>query len=142
MGKKTKITFSEIQPGDLIEVVDESDGVKSVLTGTAHEHEGDWLSGYGAWYTEDGGVLVVEDDRQDIYRVDVKPIKFKDIKWGDFLTVTTLAGDSIQSVTGRAVEFKYDDANPQWDSWHTKSGALLCTRQSHSTVKIEIMENI
>jgi hypothetical protein len=142
MGMKTKIEFAEIKPGDLVEVVNESDGVKTVDTGTAHEHEGDWVSGYGAWYTEEGGVLVIEDNRQDIYRVDVKPIEFKDIKEGDFLTVTTLAGDSTQKITGRAVEFRPAAHMSQWDSWHTEKGALLCHRLSENTVKIEIMENV
>lgn len=142
MGMKTKITFEEIKPGDQLEIVDETDGVRSVESGTAHEYDGDYISGFGSWYTSDGGLLVIEDDRQDIFRVDVKPIKFKDIKWGDFITVTTVAGDSNQSVSGRAVEFKYDGLNSQWDSWHTEKGALLCTRQSHSPVKIEILENV
>ncbi len=142
MGMKTKIEFNEIQPGDLIEVVDESDGVKTVETGTAHEFDGDYISGYGSWHTEEGGLLVIEDARQEIYRVDVKPIKFKDIKWGDFIVVTSLAGDTSQEITGRAVEFRPAAYDSKWDSWHSKSGALLCTRQSHVPVKIDIMENV
>lgn len=141
MGMKTKITFKEIQPGDLIEVVGEADGVKAVESGIAHEYDAD-TDRFGAWFTEEGGLLVIEDARQEIYRVDVKPIKFKDIKHGDFIKVTTVAGDSNQSVSGRAVEFQYDGVNSLWDSWHTAKGALLCTRQSHSPVKIEVMENV
>jgi hypothetical protein len=142
MGKKTKIEFSEIKPGDEIEVVSEVYGVKNIGSGIAHEIDGDFASGYGAWYTEEGGVLVIEDDTQDIYRVDVKPIKFDDIKEGDFLTVTTSAGDSSQTITGRAVEFRPAAHMSQWDSWHTKKGALLCLRLAENPVKIEIMENV
>lgn len=142
MGMKTKIEFDEIQPGDQLEIVDETDGVRSVESGIAHEYDGDYISGFGSWYTEEGGLLVIEDDRQDIYRVDVKPIAFEDIKEGDFLTVTTLAGDSTQKITGRAVEFRPAAHMTQWDSWHTAKGALLCHRLSENTVKIEIMENV
>lgn len=87
MGMKTRIEFDEIKPGDSLEVVEESDGVKSVQTGIAHEHEGDWISGYGAWYTEEGGVLVIEDNRQDIYRITEK-VAFDDLKEGDRIRVS------------------------------------------------------
>lgn len=138
---KTKISFAEIKPGDLIEVVDETDGVKTVQTGAAHEYDGD-TDRFGAWFTEENGLLVIEDASQDIYRVDVKQIKFEDIKEGDFLTVTTVAEDSNQSVSGRAVEFRPAAHMSQWDSWHTKKGALLCQRLSERPVVIEIMVNV
>ncbi len=142
MGMKTKIEFAEIEPGDLLEIVDESDGVKTVETGTAHEYDGDYISGYGSWYTEEGGLLVIEDDTQDIYRVDVKPIKFDDIQEGDFIRVTSLMGDTNQVITGRAVDFREAAHMSQWDSWHSNSGAQLCTRLSAVDVKLEIMERV
>lgn len=86
MGKKTKITFSEIQPGDLIEVVDDSDGVKTVETGIAHEYEAD-TDRFGAWFTKEGGLLVIEDDVIDIYRITEK-VTFADLKAGDRIRVS------------------------------------------------------
>lgn len=88
MGMKTKIHFDEIKPGDTIEVIEESDGVKTVETGIAHEHEGNWALGSGAWYTEEGGLLIVEDNSQTIYRLDDGPVKFADLKVGDRIRVS------------------------------------------------------
>jgi hypothetical protein len=120
MGKKTKIEFSEIKPGDEIEVVSEVYGVKNIGSGIAHEIDGDFTSGYGAWYTEEGGVLVIEDDTQDIYRVDKTPVTFNDLKVGDLIRVSF---PPIQHSMSR-----------HGDITHERSGKIGCILDSYNDV--------
>jgi len=69
---KTKIAFEDIRAGDLIECVRRLDGVKSVHTGIAFEYdEGFMAPSMSAWKTSEGGLLIVSDDSDAIYRIDV-----------------------------------------------------------------------
>lgn len=70
--KKTKIEFSDIQAGDLLETVYVAHGVKEVLTGIAFEKK-ERKTGFTEWWTSQGGTLIdtaVEYDA--IYRIDVR----------------------------------------------------------------------
>lgn len=73
--KKTMIEYSEIQAGDLLEVVVVSAGVKTVLTGIAF-NEHDWMPKSQPrrqwWETSEGGMIAVAgEEGGTIYRIDV-----------------------------------------------------------------------
>jgi hypothetical protein len=131
---KTKITFAEIQPGDLIEVVHVGDGVKSVETGIAFEYDGDYISGYGSWFTSEVGLLVVEDASQTIYRIDVREVKFDDVQIGDLIKVTyePTKGDMIEVTKTGIVYTNHNGA------WVTPAYETLVTVGGRG--KIEILE--
>ena len=137
--KKTRIDFEEIQPGELIEVVHVADGVKTVETGIAFEYDGDYVSGYGSWFTSEAGLLVLEDDANKIYRVDVTEVAFDDIRAGDLLRVTTVRGPYTQIVEVSAGEFIDNEVAPYWTS--SFGGVLAWKNPSHvDGQKIEILE--
>jgi hypothetical protein len=67
--KKTKIKFEDIKDGDLIEAVNTMHGVKYTQLGIAFEKvqtpQGDY-----EWRTSQGGSVTVEDDEDEIYRIE------------------------------------------------------------------------
>lgn len=134
---KTKITFKEIKPGDLIEVVAKEDGVKSVETGIAFEPSDDYISGYGAWFTSEGGLLVIEDSAQTIWRIDVTEATFDDIRATDLIRVATTRGQHTQVVEVAAGERIDNGVDVYWTS---AFGGVLAWKDPSYEQKIEILE--
>lgn len=141
---KTKIDFKEIQPGDLLEVVDKADGVKTVSTGIAFEYDGDYISGYGSWFTSEQGLLVLEDDNTAIYRLNVSEVKFEDLKVGDLIRISF---PPIQHSMSRNGDITYERSgvigyiDPSYGEVLTVGGQRLLSRSDFfENAKVEILE--
>ena len=135
---RTKIKFEDIRAGDLLEVVSKQYGVKSVFTGIAFELDEDYPApGSHMWKTAEGGFLVITEDDDTIYRVDVREVKFEDIQWGDRIQVSGVRGDVERVFRGRVVDFMRSDAS-WYDGWATDDGTVLVRRRDE--YKIEILE--
>ncbi len=135
---KTKIAFEDIKAGDLLEVVNKQYGVRSVFTGIAFELDEDFPApGSSMWKTSEGGFLVVTEDADVIYRIDVSEVSFEDIQWGDVIEVSAKRGDVERIIRGKAVNFMRSDAS-WYDGWATEDGSVMIRRRN--TDKIEVLE--
>lgn len=86
--KKTKIGFEDIKAGDFLEVVGKFAGVKSVNTGVAFEQDVT-EDEEKVWQTSEGGNIVMQWDKDTIYRIDVTAeYTFDDIRVGDLVMVS------------------------------------------------------
>lgn len=138
---KTKLKFEDIKAGDLLEVVLVDNGVKSVLTGTAFKLEILWDGDertHVYWATSEGGMIVNDEEGADIWRIDVMPVKFEDIREGDVLAVTTVVDDVECIMHGTAHHFSKADGG-WYDSWVTEHGQTLVYRD-YGNQTIEILE--
>lgn len=138
--KKTKINFEDIKAGDLIEVVNKSDGVKRVETGIAFTKQEDYMSGYAAWLTSEMGLLTLEGDINDsLSRIDVSDVRFDDIEKGDKIKVVEQIGNVTRVVEGVATAKVNNTINPYWVD---ESNHLLAYKIPHpdGTQTIEILE--
>lgn len=114
--KKTKIKFEDIQAGDLLEVVGNLSGVKSVVTGIAFESD-TAPDGEIIWMTSEGGAIVFQWDRDAIYRVEPdRTYGFDDIRKGDTVRLTKKnTGDITEFRIGVADhQFFYEDRKSYW----------------------------
>lgn len=137
--KKTKIKYEDIKAGDLIEVVANEFGVKSVYTGIAFEkvviHGGEATS----WDSSEGGTIVGSwEEGETIYRIDVREVQFDDIKKGDKLRVTTKSGNVTTTIEGMALAKIEESISPYWCD---QDGHLLVFKHVHDSEQvIEILE--
>lgn len=139
--KKTKITFEDIKAGDLLEVVLVDNGVKSVLTGIAFNLDTLWEGDervHRFWATSDGGMIIADEEvNAVIYRIDVVPVKFEDIKEGDLVRVTRTENDVVKTIAGVA-SYRSDHTSNNY--WVTASGQVLVYRLQMPNETIEILE--
>ena len=138
---KTKIKFEDIKAGDLLEVVLKEFGVKSVLTGIAYEKE-TMETGVSRdtiwWSTSEGGMIVNTDEESAIYRIDVTPVEFEDIRKGDKISVTTETENGFALVATGVAENHYKDVMGG-ESWRTADDQILIVNRWRDA-KIEILE--
>lgn len=111
--KKTKIAFGDIKAGDLIEASFTAHGVRISSTGTAFEAvkttQGDLM-----WQTSQGGLITVEDDGDDIFRVEVVEVTFDDIQKGDRIRVTVESPEGRKEIVEDTVQSRVDGMNSFW----------------------------
>lgn len=139
--KKTKIGFDEIKAGDLIEVVGKADGVKYVTTGIAFEFEDDYISGYGAWFTSEVGLLAVDGDTDEFYRIDVREVSFDDIRAGDRIRVITTFPNGRIETREDTVSQRIEGMNPFWVNGEPDSVIFKRVYEGDGTTRtIEILE--
>jgi len=142
--KKTKIKFEDIKAGDLLEVVVKEFGVKSVMTGIAFHLEvmETGVSRETVWWsTSEGGMIVNTDEDSEIWRVDVTPVKFEDVKQGDKISATSVRADGTEETVVGVADF-FDDEEVWHTSWNSKIGVIICTKQlvDNGRQTIEILE--
>lgn len=138
--KKTKIAFEDIKAGDLLEVVEEMHGVKTVETAIAFEKQ-EINHGFSDWLTSQGGLIVSDATLTGaIYRIDVTPVKFEDVRIGDKIRVTSSRADADEVVTG--VVHSLDEGEVWFTGWETEKGFILCTKQAvnEGRMVVEILE--
>lgn len=132
--KKTKIEFKDIKAGDMLEIVSTEYGVKAVMTGIAFEKVG--TKGNEDWQTAQGGLIAAGFSDEDIYRIDVTPVKFDDVQAGDKLTVTTKTGNVTTIVEDVALTKVNESLSPFWVG---KDGHVILFKHVYDSVQtIEI----